>query len=79
MTDRLRNRMVEGVEVAPAGCIVCHKPKPDTANEPGWTYLANSVPVGTITCSERCLKTAIKRWKRCGRTDTPAMRALEVQ
>jgi hypothetical protein len=75
---KLRNIMVEGVEVAPPGCVVCHKPKPDGENVPGWAYLAGSVPVGAITCSGPCMQTAIRRFQRTGRVDTPDMRATET-
>ena len=70
--NRSRNRVVDGVEVAPPACVVCHRAKPDTDQPvPGWTYLAGSVPVGAITCSERCLEIAMRRWRLHNRVDTP--------
>lgn len=76
MKPRLKNRIVEGVEVAPEGCVVCHEPKPDTeVAPPGWAYLAGSTPVGALVCSAGCLNVATKRNKRTGRVDTPDMRA----
>lgn len=76
MRPRLKNRIVDNVEVAPEGCVVCHEPKPDTETAPpGWAYLANSTPVGALTCSPTCTRIAAKRHKRTGRVDTPDMRA----
>lgn len=82
----LRNRLVDGVECAPAACVVCGRPKPD-AEEPeassvrasavparGWIYLAGSVPMGAIACSALCANKAIARHGRTGRVDVPAMR-----
>jgi hypothetical protein len=79
MNKLLRNRMVDGFEVAPDGCVICHKLKPDTETaQPGWAYIAGSTPVGAITCSQACLRVAIDRYGRTGRVDTPEMRAPEV-
>lgn len=74
MTPRLRNRLVEDVEVAPAGCVVCRKLHPGGESAAGWTYLANSTPVGAMTCSPACAAVAVKRWERTGRVDTADMR-----
>lgn len=77
MKPRLKNRMVEGVEIAPDGCVVCHEPKPDTEKAPpgsGWAYLAGSTPVGALVCSTTCMQVAAKRNRRTGRVDTPDMR-----
>ena len=71
----MRNIVVDGVEVAPAGCVVCHQPHPGGENVPGWTYLAGSEPLGAMTCSVACTMTASKRFKLTGRVDTPEMRA----
>lgn len=74
---KLKNRMVEGVEIAPDGCVVCSKPNPEGENVPGWTYLAGSIPVGAVTCSSTCFDIAMKRNRRTGRVDLPEMRAKE--
>ena len=55
--------------------VVCFKPLPKTENTPGWTYLANSTPVGALTCSTHCTHVAARRHATTGRVDTPNMRA----
>jgi len=71
----MKNQIVDKVEVAPNGCVVCFKPHPRTDNTPGWTYLAGSIPIGAITCSTECSGIAMRRHETTGRVDTPAMRA----
>jgi len=73
----MKNQIVDGVEVAPAGCVVCGKPHPGGQDVPGWTYFAGTTPPGAISCSDRCRKTAIGRHQRTGRVDVPAMRVLQ--
>lgn len=59
-------------EVAPAACIVCGKPSPGGEHVPGWIYLAGSIPIGAIACSDECGKIAISRHVRTGRVDNKA-------
>lgn len=59
------------MDTAPTGrCVVCARKHPGGDNVPGWVYLASSVPIGAMTCSEKCLRTALDRWKKTGRVDT---------
>jgi len=74
---KLRNTVVDGVEVAPPACIVCGQPRPDGENVPGWHYLSGSTPLGAIACSPRCAEKAIDRHQRTGRVDTPSMRVQQ--
>ena len=57
--------------IAPSSCIVCGNPHPGGENVPGWAYLAGSIPIGAIACSEKCTKIAINRHMRSGRVDKP--------
>ena len=70
----MKNLLVNGHEIAPDCCIVCGKIKPIRDSEKTWAYLAGARPPGGMTCSEKCLKVAIKRHNDTGRIDTPAMR-----
>lgn len=57
------------VEIAPKSCIVCGKAHPGGKNLPDWSYLAGATPIGAITCSVDCLRTAIDRFQKTGRCD----------
>lgn len=60
--------------MAPHGrCVVCNVKHPGGENVPGWTYIANSVPLGAMTCGEKCLATALDRFQKTGRVDTRRM------
>jgi predicted nucleic acid-binding Zn ribbon protein len=65
-------KTIERLELAPFACIVCGKPKPDgeTKDCPGWTYIADAIPVGALTCSEECFQVVLDRHERTGRVDT---------
>jgi hypothetical protein len=56
-------------ELAPNCCIVCKKLRPETDVERTWTYIAGGVPLGSMTCSRRCLEVALRRHEKTGRLD----------
>ena len=59
-------------EIAPNECIVCGKkppPSPSGKGVPGWAFLSGAKPIGALTCSAECTKTAIERFNRTGRCD----------
>lgn len=58
-------------ELAPDRCVVCSKARPTTDTQQTWTYIANSVPIGAMACSEDCLKVALRRYAETGRVDQP--------
>lgn len=60
--------LVDSFEVAPDGCVVCGK-EPPGLGDVGWSYLAGSYPIGSMTCSEECLAVALERFERTGRVD----------
>ncbi len=58
-------------ELAPAACIVCGKPIPETQPHPNtWVYLANAEPLGAMACGPDCATVAIERFQYTGRCDS---------
>jgi hypothetical protein len=55
---------------SPGACVVCGKRADFTgAPQPGWTYLANVLPIASIACSDDCVRVALDRIASTGRAD----------
>lgn len=77
----MKNKIIDGYEVAPPCCVVCGK----TKEQADLAYIAGSEPLGALVCQTKadieagktseCMKTAATRVVRTGRVDTPEMRA----
>lgn len=56
-------------ELAPEGCVVCGKERPEVDHEQTWRYIADATPAGALACSDACLSVALERHQKTGRVD----------